>query len=277
MKITCNRRDDILKQKYEYEAKRAERQARYDEQEQRFYQAENDITSMVEDEIRHQLSRFKALNFNVSVDRGRWRTPGLRVRVECNENEKFDDNVALAWNYNANLNRNGEVEKETSSWSGLKATTADQLESLTETLEALKYLNSVDWATVLNKEMPEYKDYITEEDPSFDSDTPDFDRMLMEADIEECIGNPNILISGEAGSSSSFRTGRSVYYKILRETPKQYEVTEYYKPYVDEYMKTNDDDTLLDKARSYRHTYRIAKDKFFSLIDNPVETVEVTL
>lgn len=276
MKITCNRRDDILKQKSEYEAKRAERQARYDEQSKRFYQAENDITSMVEDEIKHQLSRFKALNFYVSVDRARWGTDGLRVKVECNENEKFDDNVALAWNYNANLNKNGEVEKETSSWSGLKATTADQLESLTQTLEALKYLNSVDWATVLNKEMPKYKDYITEEDPRYDSEKPDFDRMLMQADLEDAIGNPNILISGEAGSSSSFRNGVSVYYKILRETPKQYEVTEYYKPFVDEYMKTNDD-VLLNRVRSNAYTYRIAKDKFFSLIDNPVETVEVTL
>lgn len=276
MKITCNRRDDILKQKYEYEAKRAERQARYDEQEQRFYQAENDITSMVEDEIRHQLSRFKALNFNVRVTRSRLDRDGLSVRVECNENEKFDDNVALAWNYNANLNRNGEVEKETSSWSGLKATTADQLESLTQTLEALKYLNSVDWATVLNKEMPKYKDYITEDDPRYDRDKPDFDSMLMQADLEDAIGNPNILISGEAGSSSSFRNGSSVYYKILRETPKQYEVTEYYKRFLDEYMKTNDD-TLLDRVRSNAYTYRIAKDKFFSLIDNPVETVEVTI
>lgn len=276
MKITCNRRDDILKQKSEYEAKRAERQARYDEQEQRFYQAENDITSMVEDEIRHQLSRFKALNFNVRVTRSRLVGDGLRIRVECNENEKFDDNVALAWNYNANLNRNGEVEKETSSWSGLKATTADQLESLTETLEALKYLNSVDWATVLNKEMPKYRDYITEDDPRYDSDTPDFDRMLMEADIEDAIGNPNMLISGEAGSSSSFRNGSSVYYKILRETPKQYEVTEYYRPFVDQYID-NGDDTSFKKAKSNSYTYRIAKDKFFSLIDNPVETVEVAL
>lgn len=276
MKITCNRRDDILKQKYEYEAKRAERQARYDEQEQRFYQAENDITSMVEDEIRHQLSRFKALNFNVRVTRSRLVGDGLSVRVECNENEKFDDNVALAWNYNANLNRNGEVEKETSSWSGLKATTADQLESLTQTLEALKYLNSVDWATVLNKEMPKYQDYITEDDPRYDRDKPDFDSMLMQADLEDAIGNPNILISGEAGSSSSFRNGSSVYYKILRETPKQYEVTEYYRPFVDQYID-NGDDTSFNKAKSNSYTYRIAKDKFFSLIDNPVKTVEVTI
>ena len=276
MKITCNRRDDILKQKSEYEAQRAERQARYDEQEQRFYQAENDITSMVEDEIRHQLSRFKALNFNVRVTRSRLGGDGLSVRVECNENEKFDDNVALAWNYNAKLNRNGEVEKETSSWSGLKATTADQLESLTQTLEALKYLNSVDWAKVLNKEMPKYKDYITEDDPRYDRDKPDFDSMLMQADLEDAIGNPNILISGEAGSSSSFRNGVPVYYKILRETPKQYEVTEYHKRFLDEYMKTNDD-TLLDRVRSNAYTYRIAKDKFFSLINDPVKTVEVTI
>ena len=276
MKITSNRRDDILKQKAEYEAKQAERQARYDEQSKRFYQAEDDITSIVEDEIKSQLSRFKALNFYVSVDRSGLFTPGLRVRIECNEHEKFDDNVALAWNYNANLNKDGEVEKETSSWSGLKATTADQLESLTQTLEALKYLNSVDWATVLNKEMPKYQDYVTEQNPRYDSDKPDFNRMLMQADIENAIGNPNSLIAGKAGPSSSFRNGTSVYYKILRETPKQYEVTEYYKPYVDKYLN-NDDGTSLDQARLHTYTYRIAKDKFFSLVNHPVEIVEVTV
>lgn len=276
MKITSNRRDDILKQKAEYEAKQAERQARYNEQKQRFYQAEQAVTSMVEDEIQRQLSRFKALNFHVMVTADRWDRGGLSVRIECNDHEKFDDNVALAWNYNAKLNKDGEVERETSSWSGLKATTADQLESLTQTLEALKYLNSVDWATVLNKDVPKYTDYITEDGPIYDRDKPNFDRMLMEADIEDAIGNPNILISGKAGSSSSFRTGTSVYYKILRETPKQYEVTEYYKPYVDRYLN-NDDDTSLDQARSHTYTYRIAKDKFFSLINYPVEIVEVTI
>ena len=32
MKITCNRRDDILKRKQEYESDRAKRQAKYDEE-----------------------------------------------------------------------------------------------------------------------------------------------------------------------------------------------------------------------------------------------------
>ena len=270
MKITCNRRDDILKQKSEYEAKRAERQARYDEQSKRFYQAENDITSMVEDEIKHQLSRFKALNFYVSVDRGRWRTPGLRVRVECNEDEKFNDNVALAWNYNANLNEDGEVEKETSSWSGLKATTADQLESLTETLEALKYLNSVDWATVLNKEMPKYKDYITEEDPRFDSDKPDFDRMLMEADIEECIGK-DVLLKGYASINQRGYGLGTAYYMILKETPSQYQVVK-----IPGYAVNNEEYNLKDVVeQSKNYSERMRKDKLIQLLNNPIETLEV--
>ena len=101
MKITCNRRDEILKQKAEWEAERDAAQAKHDEEKRSFYQAEYDVTSVVKDELEHQLSRFRALQFDVSVQRGNYGKKGLYVRVECNEHNKFDDDVALSWNYNA--------------------------------------------------------------------------------------------------------------------------------------------------------------------------------
>lgn len=76
MKITCNRRDEILKQKAEWEAERDAAQAKHDEEKQRFYQAEYKVTSVVKDELEHQLSRFRALQFDVSVQRGNY---GKRV------------------------------------------------------------------------------------------------------------------------------------------------------------------------------------------------------
>ena len=94
MKITCNRRDEILKQKAEWEAERDAAQAKHDEEKQRFYQAEYEVTSVVKDELEHQLSRFRALQFDVSVQRGNYGKKGLYVRVECNEHNKFDDDVA---------------------------------------------------------------------------------------------------------------------------------------------------------------------------------------
>lgn len=270
MKITCTKREDIIKQREAYEAERAARQARYDEQERKYDEAEYAITSAVANELKSQLSKYSALQFDVEVDRNNWRLPGLRVRVLCNEHNKFDDDVALSWNYNVNLDESGSVNKESSSWSGLKATTEAQLESLTQTLDALKYLNSIDWATLLNKELPKYADYVTEIDPRYDSDVPNFDYMLMEADIEEAIGK-DVLLKGRASIDDN--TGRKrgeAYYLILKQTPMQYEICR-----IPGYAIESTDNLkeLVEKNKKYSE--RISKAKFTKLLNNPIETLEV--
>lgn len=270
MKITCNRRDEILKQKAEWEAERDAAQAKHDEEKQSFYQAEYEVTSVVKDELEHQLSRFRALQFDVSVQRGNYGEKGLYVRVECNEHNKFDDDVALSWNYNAELDKDGNVLKETSSWSGLKATTASQMESLTQTLEALKYLNSVDWSVVLDKEMPKYSDYFKQDTTKFDRERPDFDKMLMEADIEECIGK-DVLLKGYASINQRGYGIGTAYYMILKETPSQYQVVR-----IPGYAVNNEEYNLKDVVeKNKNYSERMRKDKLIQLLNNPIETLEV--
>lgn len=270
MKITCGKRDEILKQKEEYEADRAERQAKYNEQEQRFRQAEYDVTSLVEDEVKSQLDRFNALQFDVSVTRGSYNNVGLYILIQCNENNKFDVDVALSWDYRVDLTKDGEVRKESSSWSGLKATTEAQIESLTQTLEALKYLNSVDWSTVLNKEMPKYKDYFTEDDPRYDRNKPDFDKLLLEADIEEVIGK-DILLKGYSSINQRGYGVGSTYYMILKETPAQYTVCR-----IPGYTVNNEEYDLKEVVeKNKKYAYRMRKDTLIQLLYKPIETLEV--
>lgn len=267
LKIQASKRDDILKQKAEYEADRDARKARYEEQEARFYQAEYDVTSLIEEEVMHQLDKFKALQFDVRVSRGMWGNGGLSIRIECNENNKFDDDVALSWNYNVNLTKDGEVQKESSSWSGLKATTEAQLESLTQTLEALKYLNKVDWATVLNKEMPKYKDYITEDDPTYDRDKPNFDQMLLEADLEDVVGT-DTLVKGEATPSTGYR-GQG-YYLILKETPAQYVAIFIPDYYFYNLLENMTSDQLISSVKNNWKPIRIPKNKVIEIFGKEV-------
>lgn len=270
MKITCTKREDIIKQREAYEADRAARQARHDEQERKYDEAEDAITSAVANEIKSQLSKYSVLHFDVEVDRNNWRLPGLRIRVLCNERNLFDDDTALAWNYEVKLDESGNVNKESSSWSGLKATTKAQLESLTQTLDALKYLNSVDWATLLNKELPKYADYVTESDPRYDRNVPDFDHMLMEADIEECIGK-DILLKGYPSINQRGLGAGSAYYMILKETPSQYQVVR-----IPGYVVNNEEYDLKDIVnRSKNYPERMHKDKFIQLLYQPIETLEV--
>ena len=271
MRITETKRDDILKQKAEYEKTFKERKDRYDKQYQDYNNAEYNITSAVEEEIKNQLNKYRALTFDVRAKRNYDSHKGVEIRIYCNENNKFDDNVALSWNYKVSINDEGEVEKESSSWSGLKAVTEEQIESLEQTLEALKYLNKVDWKTVLNKELPKYDDYVTERNPSFDNDKPNFDKMLMEADIEECIGK-NVLI--KAGGSKNYRT--EVYFGILSETPTRYKVFDIPVRYVEnpeKFTRFSNIDDLVEDCKKY--AYAISKDKFYQLVYEPIETLEV--
>lgn len=270
MRITETKRDDILKQKAEYEKTFKERKDRYDKQYQDYNNAEYSITSAVEEEIKNQLNKYRALTFDIRAQRNYGSDRGVEIRIECNENNKFDDNVALSWNYKVSINNEGKVEKESSSWSGLKAVTEEQIESLEQTLEALKYLNKVDWKTVLNKELPKYADYVTERDPSYDKDKPNFDKMLMEADIEECIGK-NVLLKGYGSINQRGYGIGEAYYMILKETPSQYQVVR-----IPGYVVNNEEYDLKDVVEKNRNYFeRMRKDKLIQLLNKPIETLEL--
>lgn len=271
MKITCNRRDDIIKRRDEYEADYNARKARHEEKREAFYKAERDATSLIEEEVGAQLSTYRALQFDIHASRGRWGSDGMMIRIQCNENTKFNDNVALSWSYNVEVDKDGNITKESSSWSGLKATTPEQMESLVQTVEALKYLNSVDWQTVLNKEMPKYDDYFTEPSPSR-KDRPNFEKELFEADLEDAVG-ANVIVKGVAGPSSGFRQGVQLYFMIHKETPAQYVVSEEWGSKVDQVIAEQGKEAGIELVRN-GYQYRIKKDNFQNLLSNPIEMIK---
>lgn len=267
MKITCNRRDDVIKRRDEYEADYAAKQERYESQRQAFYKAEQDVTSLIEEEVGAQLNRFSALNFDIRASRGRWGSGGMGIRIQCNENNKFDEDSALSWSLDVELDKNGKVTKESSSWSGLKATTPAQLESLSQTLEALKYLNSVQWDVVLNKEMPNYDDYFTEPSPSR-RDRPNFEQELVEADLEDAVGT-NKLVRGKATNATGYR-GEG-YYLLLKETPTQY-VTIFIPDYYLSNMLSRDTlDNVISSVKDNWSSCRILKSKLTEIFGKEIQ------
>lgn len=268
MKIKCSRRDEILKQKAEWESERDKAMEKSSQESERFHQAEYAVTSVIEDEIRDKLNTYKALQFDIRV--GRRFGHGLQINIQCNEDNKFDDAVALSWSYRATLDDDGQVQKETSSWSGLKATTEAQMDSLTQTLEALKYLNSVDWATVLNKKMPKLGDYLKTDTSKYRRDVPNFDQMLVEADIEESIGKDVLLVGAGSINQRGYPIGRA-YYMILKETPSQYEIVKISGYNLDD--ENVDIESIVEKNKKY--SYRVRKDKLIQLLNKPIETIQV--
>ena len=217
MKIYCSRKDDILKRKAEYEKQVSDYHKRDDESRRNYQDAYEKATKPIYDYIVSELGKFTALQFDVDVQK-KFGDCSLGVRIECDENRKFEDNSALSWNYEASI-VNGEIVKESSSWSGLKATNKEQMESLKQTVQALEFLNDIDWDHLINVELPKYEDY-------FDVDNklprrPNFEQELAEAEIEDLIGaNKAILIQN--WDSCPYKN--NVYMRIKSESPSQYSV-----------------------------------------------------
>lgn len=254
MKIVASKRDDIIRRRDEYDAKAAERQAKYDEQYKRYKTDEKAVYDEVEAEVLANIPNADALRIRVNVSRAIFEG-GLEVHIYSNE-FGGDDNVALKWDWKIYLSKLGEMKKESNSWSGLNACTAEQLQSLQMTLDALKAINEMPWESILSKTLPEYNDYITDS-PANRSARPNFEQELIEADIEEAIENGSWI---KGHGYKWYRKSATVYYKVLKATPKQYEVDEVYEGYMDKGIKSS--------------PYKVTKEVFFQLIDKPLQIWE---
>lgn len=276
MKIYAARRDEILKQKAEYQASRKEAQARYDRQYSEYTDAIEAQARKISSYLEHEFEKFNLLDFDIYVDprsvideetgkRGRL----YGVRIECNDRRIHDDTSALSWTYKVQLLPNGKTERESSSWSGLNATTEENIESLSQTLDALKFLLNVDWAGLLNLKVPEYDDYITEH-LGLDQ-SPKFDFMLLEDELIDAAGTDK----GFKGYNKD--TKNPGWYVITKVTPKRF-YTEFYTQRGVEYLEG---ETLEDKwhkavnSRYYYDAYTIPRsESALAYFATPLETIE---
>lgn len=255
MKIYAGRREDILKQKEEYEADKSARQAKYDKQYSEYRNAKRGFFEGIEDIVRSSIGP-TSLNLRIDVDHAYGE--GLRVTIS-DEDDKFNEDKALAWNYRANVDKDGNVQRETSSWSGLHAVTSAALDNLKEIVRVLDKIKDIDWENILKQVGPRYDDYVTESNPQYDRNAPDFDSQLRELDIEDAIGK-DVAIRGISGSGKYYRSNNI--YKILKESPTQYTV--------DEGMDWN------DQIRFAGSPYRINKAKFLTqCLPKKIETISL--
>lgn len=218
MKITCSRRDDLILERDRYDAAKKAHQEAADAVWKKYSGDLKAVTDRIVTEIQDKLAPFDKLEFDIHIDTG-W-NDGLEARITCNEFNKFDNNVALAWSWNTKINRDGVAESKTGSWSGLSATTPEQIESLEQSVNAIKVLNGIDWKTLLSAETPNYDEY-TKDIPAFGLGVrPDYETQIKEAEIDECIGT-NTLIECKEGKGYYHS-----YMGIVSATPAMYTVFE---------------------------------------------------
>lgn len=261
MKIICARnREQIVREQAAYAERRAAKQAKKDAQYSLWQKDYLEIANSVKEQVEDALSAFTSLNLEINVDSG-WDS-SLKVSIGSNQHDVHNEHKALSWDWTAYVDREtGELKKESGSWSGLNAVTAEQIESLKQSAACLEVINSLDWESMLNVDLPKYEDYVTndvyEKDPD---DGRNFKQELLEADVEDAM-NAGLWIKGHGYRWYNSRT--EVYYKVLKETPSQYEVIEEWSGHVLKGQLNNTD------------SYKIKKDTFFQVIDTPVETLEV--
>lgn len=130
-----------------------------------------------------------------------------------NGDDPFKEGQALTWTVKVRLGENGEIIFETSSWSGLKATTINEIEDLRRTVDILDKIQHIDWKFIVDRIGPKYGDYVKTRQPLDPS--KEFDLEEAYAILSESI-NERVLFQ-----TSRVNTKRG-YYKIIKETPKNF-------------------------------------------------------
>ena len=259
MKITCTKRDDILKRKQEYEADRSQRQARFDAQYEEYQNEYYSRRETIKNAVK-QLLGDTGLNLRISADYASVMGRSFKVEIS-DEDDKFNPDKSLAWSWKVYLTKEGEVTKESSSWSGLNAVSKKNIDNLKAIVAVLEKLNDIDWKSVLSVKPPEYDDYITEDNPEWDRNVPDFDKELLEVDIEELIGtNKGVL----RDSGSKYYRG-NVYSVIVKQSGSQFTVAD-----VPEFTVENNRPVDIS-SKINGESYRISKDKFFQGLVEPLQ------
>lgn len=247
MKITSSRKDDIIRRRDEFDRRKAEIKRQQDEEYERFRQAEYVVTEGAKKELEDMFAKFHFDDLEIRVEEGRFSAPGISVTIRVNDRDHFNKNKALSWNYDARLGKEGEVIRETSSWSGLQAVTPEQIDDLERSLAAIKMLAGLDWEKFLNRAMPDWKDYVKTETPEDLKRRPNFEQELADAELEDLVGSRKMILCKNFPSSWY---GRNVYVAIIKDSGSQWTIKEIPEYYVEQ--NPEEATKAFDKSESHR-------------------------
>lgn len=198
---------------------------------------------------------------------------GLRIRVDMsyhmhggymvhidNGDNPHDEDQAISWRVDIELDSDGNVKFDTSSWSGLNATDARHIADLRRTVEILDTIQHMDWKFILDRVGPKWEDYVKTPEPQ----DPSKQFAIEDAmdDISNSIGK-NILIKGLNPIKGKYD---SVWYKFTSEGPNTYSA-KYLSPYYVNGASSSEIERMFQNAK----TTRIPKSEIGKYVKIPVE------
>lgn len=155
MKITSSI-EDIRRQRDAYNEEIQQLNETYDEQKRAWRSAVTEKEAAIEKQISEKIGpTFLPLTIRVDTS---YNDNSFRFRVDANEDHSAADG-SLSWHWEAQL-VNGEVKKDSGSWSGLNAVTPAQIENLKECVRVIEILCNTDWTEVLSAAVPDWDDFI---------------------------------------------------------------------------------------------------------------------
>ena len=267
MKITCSKRDEILERKAAYEAQKDENLRQRNAYNAAMHDVYHNVEKVVLDAIGPSTEE---LSVHATYGLGR-NMDSISCTIKGNDANIFDKSKALSWSYSVSLDNDGKPVAESSSWSGLNATTPEQISSLKETLRILEIINGLDWASILSVGIPDYKSIVTT--PAPDSRL-NFDRELLELDVEELVGTKQLVKCTDGKLYNG-----TVYVGIISETPTMYNIFEvpgrYINPDTDgKYSWGNQKYSSMEELiEEHCMTSRVKKDKFMSMLATPLDII----
>lgn len=249
------RRREIDQQAQKYNVERDAKKNEYDAQMGNYRRVVHNIEDNVRSNLEQVLPYSDLIDINVSRDYN-WSSgaPYLSVKISYDLNKT--KNQSLAWSYSVGLDRDGNIKKESNSWSGLNAVTQEQLDDLEKSIEILKKLNIIDWESIVKTDVPSVVDYVTTKTLP----EKDFTFEQFNADLEDFVGQDVIFIS-------KYLYGSRYGYIIKRLTNKRVEYVPIYDPIVR--LKNNKDYTNYIKEQSQEgYTETMSKEKLLKALGN---------
>lgn len=254
------RRREIDQQAQKYNAEYNAKKNEYDAQIDNYRRVVMDIEDNVRSNLEQVLPYSDLIDIWVSRDYG-WSSGASYLSVKISYDLNKTKNQSLAWSYSVRLDRDGNIKKESNSWSGLNAVTQEQLDDLEKSIEILKKLNIIDWESIVKTDVPSVKDYVTTKTLP----KKDFTFEQFNADLEDFVGQDVIFISKYLKSENFY--GSKYGYIIKRLTNKRVEYVPIYDPIVK--LKNNKDYTNYIKEQSQEgYTETMSKEKLLKALGN---------
>lgn len=190
---------DIVRQRDEYDAETDRLKVLKEGNTNKYRAAQRTIRENIANAVLKLIGP-TSLNLDVYIDTD-WMgdiggRPGWIISIKNNYYGN-NDQRALCWDITIKLNSEGDVVKESNSWSGLKAVTAEQIADLEESVRIIKLIATTDWRELLSTPRANSDDYedadLNQSIRDREGARPNFEKDMFDAQLEELLnGNTAI-------------------------------------------------------------------------------------